>query len=380
VRPVTMADLAALAGVSSAAVSLALRGSEKISEDTRSRIAHLAHKHGYVYNRQAADLRTQTSRTAAVCLHTISNPVFSGILAAVERVFWARGWSVMFGESGDEIAKQSAFIARSIESNVAGLIISPAVGTRSRHLEAFGQRLPIVVAGREIRGGAFDRVCIEYEKGLTSAVAHLVSLGHQAIGWMGGGSNTATARRGIRTYRRVLLKHGLRPSNLWEYICPPSRHDGYVGMRQFLKVAPELTAVVCFSDLLAIGAMRALHQQGMIPGRDMSVIGFDDLEEAEYAFPPLSTVHIDLGRLGERAAEFLLARVENRLTPRQEASIAVELVLRQTTAPPPSAHTGSARRLQSAKRTQSRIKDGDYDHDSDGPGVGSPQTRLPFLR
>ena len=191
----------------------------------------------------------------------------------------------MFGDSGDEIAKQNAFIACSIESNVAGLIISPAVGTTPRHLEAFGQRLPIVVAGREIRGGAFDRVCIEYEKGLTSAVSHLVSLGHRAIGWMGGGSNTATARRGIRTYREVLLKHGLRPTNLWEYTCPPSRHEGYAGMRQLLKVAPELTAVVCFSDLLAIGAMRALHQQGMIPGRDMSVIGFDDLEEACCAIP-----------------------------------------------------------------------------------------------
>jgi LacI family transcriptional regulator len=304
VRPITMADLAALAGVSSAAVSLALRGSEKISEDTRSRIVHLAHKHGYVYNRQAADLRTQTSRTAAVCLHTISNPVFSAILAAVERVFWARGWSVMFGESGDEIAKQNAFIARSIESNVAGLIISPAVGTTPRHLEAFGQRLPIVVAGREIRGGALDRVFIEYEKGLTSAVSHLVSLGHRAIGWMGGGSNTVTARRGIRTYREVLLKHGLRPSSLWEHTCPPSRHEGYLGMRRFLEVAPELTAVVCFSDLLAVGAMRALHQQGMAPGKDMSIIGFDDLEEAEYAFPPLSTVHIDPAGWARRLQNF----------------------------------------------------------------------------
>jgi LacI family transcriptional regulator len=126
-------------------------------------------------------------------------------------------------------------------------------------LEAFGQRLPIVVAGREIRGGAFDRVCTDYEKGLTTAVSHLVSLGHRAIGWMGGGSNTATARRGIRIYREVLLKHGLRPTNLWQYTCLPSRHEGYAGMRQLLKVAPELTAVVCFSDLLAIGAMRALH-------------------------------------------------------------------------------------------------------------------------
>src|SRR5580693_9486774 len=159
----------------------------------------------------------------------------------------------------------------------------------SRHdTQALGGLRPkaaIVVAGREIRGGAFDRVCIEYEKGLTSAVSHLVSLGHRAIGWMGGGSNTATARRGIRIYREVLLKHGLRPTNLWQYTCLPSRHEGYAGMRQLLKVAPELTAVVCFSDLLAIGAMRALHQQGMIPGRDMSVIGFDDLEEACCAIP-----------------------------------------------------------------------------------------------
>ena len=346
-----MADLAALAGVSSAAVSLALRGSEKISEDTRSRIVTLAQKHGYVYNRQAADLRTQTSRTAAVCLHTISNPVFSAILTAAERIFWARGWSVMFGDSEDEVAKQSAFIARSIESNVAGLIISPAIGTTPKDLATFGQRLPIVVAGREIRGGALDRVRIEYEEGVTSAVAHLVSLGHRAIGWMGGGSNTPTARKGIKTYREILPQHGLRPSKLWEYTCPPTRHEGYIGMRQLLNVAPELTAVVCFSDLLAVGAMRALHEQGMTPGKDMSIVGFDDLEEAEYVFPALSTVHIDLARLGEKAAEFLLARAENRETPRQEASITTELVLRQTTAPPPSMQTRSVSRLLAATST-----------------------------
>jgi LacI family transcriptional regulator len=350
VRPITMADLAALAGVSPAAVSLALRGSEKISEGTRSRIVHLAHKHGYVYNRQAADLRTQTSRTAAVCLHTIANPVFSAILTAVERVFWARGWSVMFGESQDDVAKQNAFIARSIESNVAGLIISPAIGTTPMHLATFGQRLPIVVAAREIKGGALDRVRIEYEKGVTSAVAHLVSLGHRAIGWMGGGSNTPTARRGIRAYREALLSRGLRRRKLWEYSCLPNRQEGYMGMRQLLSVAPELTAVVCFSDLLAVGAMRALHEQGLTPGRDMSILGFDDLEEAEYAFPALSTVRIDLPRLGEKAAEFLLARVENREMPRQEASIAAELVLRQTTAPPLSTRTRSERRVPSAKR------------------------------
>lgn len=332
-RNITMADLADLAGVSAAAVSLALRGSNKVSKATRERITALAEEHGYVYNRQAADLRKQSSHTVAVSLHTITNPVFSTVFTAIERFFWARGWTVVFGDSEDDLHKQAAFVARCVESNLAGLVVIPAAGTELEHLAPLARRIPIVLASREVEGGVFDEVQIDYARGVQIAIDHLVALGHSAIGWIGGGSNTITSQRGFASYRSALAAHGLSTKPAWWHLCRPGRSEGREGLSRLLNSAPELTAVLCFSDLLAIGALTELRARGLLPGRDFSVMGFDDLEEASYTFPPLSTVRIDLPLLGDTAARLLMGRIEVRDRPRESVTISAELIVRGTTAP-----------------------------------------------
>lgn len=326
-----MADIAALAGVSAAAVSMALRGSERISKETRDRIVALAAQHGYIYNRQAAGLRTQTSKTIAVCLHTITNPVFATTFTAIEHFFWARGWTVMFGDSEDDAKKQNAFVARAIESSVAGVIISPAVGSKAAELEQFAQRLPIVLASREVPGAGLDQVRIEYEVGVAQAMDHLFALGHRQIGWIGRSAGTSTARQGLKAYRTALKRQGIAPLRAWEHACSPDRRAGEVGMLALLETAPELTAVLCFGDLLAVGALKALRDSRKRPGRDFSVVGFDDLEEASYTSPPLTSIGIDRPLMGESAARLLLERIEKRDGPARLVNIGARLVVRETT-------------------------------------------------
>lgn len=332
-RNVTMADLARLANVSPSAISLALRNSPKISRETRERIVALAAEHGYFYNRQAADLRKQTSRTVAVCLHTITNPVFSSVLTAIERFFWTQGWMVMFGDCENDIEKQSAIIARSIENNVAGLVVSPASGTRTEDLEPFARRAPIVLAAREIDTDVIDRIRIDYGRGVELAVAHLAELGHRAIGWIGGGADTATARMGFASYRAALKCRGIIDRESWHMLCPPDRAGGHAAMNSLLQRAQEVTAVMCFSDQLAIGAMTALRERGLVPGHDISIVGFDDTEEARYTYPPLTTVRVDLPLLGESAGRLLLNRINEFDLGRQELHIPAQLVVRATSGP-----------------------------------------------
>ncbi|EAR51297.1 putative phosphoenolpyruvate carboxykinase regulator transcription regulator protein [Oceanicola granulosus HTCC2516] len=333
-RKITMADLARLAGVSPAAVSLALRGSSKISEATRERIRALAVEHGYVYDRQAAYLRTRVSSTIAMCLHTITNPTFSAILTSAERVFWEEGWTVMFGDSEDDLAKQRAFIARSIESNIAGLVVSPAAGTRSADLEEFRGHVPMVLASREVEATELDLVRIDYVKGIELAVAHLAELGHRRIAWIGRGAETGARPPGFASFVAALEARGLAFEPRHGHFCDPDRRSGYDGMTRLLETAPEITAVLCFSDMIAIGALRALHEAGRAPGRDVSVVGFDDLDEAQYATPPLTTVRIDLPELGRAAARTLLDRMADPAAPQRLVKIDAVLVPRGTTAPP----------------------------------------------
>lgn len=331
---ITIKDLAQLANVSPATISLALNRSPKIARDTRERILRLSEQAGYVRNQQAASLRQQQSRTAAICLNTVDNPVFSSIVRATERFLWSRGWAVMFGETEDSVEKQSAFIARLIEHNVAGLVVIPATGTRAGDLERFAHHIPIVLASRALEGSVLDQVNIEYKSGVSAAVEHLVAQGHREIGWIGGGLDTSTSHRGFQAYRAALKRAGIEYRAAFSCRCIPSRQNGLRAMRQLRERAPDLTAVLCFSDLLASGALAALRTLGLTPGRDISIVGFDDLEEASYMAPPLTTVRIDLALLGEAAARLLVNRIAEPLLPRQDASIAVQLVVRESTGSP----------------------------------------------
>jgi LacI family transcriptional regulator len=241
----------------------------------------------------------------------------------------------MFGETEDSVEKQSAFVARVVEHDVAGLVVIPATGTRAEDLERFARHIPIVLASRALEGSVLDQVNIEYESGITAAVEHLVAEGHRGIGWIGGGLDMSTSRRGFLAYRTALRRAGIDFRASWSYRCAPTRQNGERAVQHLRERAPDLTAILCFSDLLASGAMAAMRKLKLSPGRDMSIIGFDDIEEAAYMAPPLTTVRIDLALLGEAAARLLVNRIADPLLPRQKASIAVQLVIRETTGSPP---------------------------------------------
>ncbi|WP_425053493.1 LacI family DNA-binding transcriptional regulator [Psychromarinibacter sp. S121] len=332
-RRMTMADLARLAGVSAASVSLALRGSEKISPATRKRIADLAAEHGYVYNRAAAHLRMSQSTMIAMCLHTIVNPTVSAILTSAQRVLADENWSMMIGDSEDDVAKQQRFLSSAIETNIAGLVLSPAAGTTQEHLRMVQDRIPLVLASRSVVDADIDTVRIDFPTGVRLAMTHLAELGHRRIGWIGRSAETGTRPEGHVHYVRIMAELGMTPPPEWTEFCHPDRESGYLAMKRMLAAVPDLTAVLCFSDLLAVGAQRAAHEVGRAPGRDLSIVGFDDIDEARFATPPLTTVHIDYDALGAAAVRLLLARIDDPDAPRQVVDMAPKLLVRESTCP-----------------------------------------------
>lgn len=333
---VTIKDLAAMTGLSQATISLSLRDHPRIPDSTKERVLRIAREAGYVYNRQAANLRMRHTRTVAVCLNTIQNPVISRISTSLLHCFQSQDWMVMFGDSEDSIDKQTAFINTAVEYNVGGLIVVPAAGTRSTHLSQYARVVPMVLAIRELAQSDLDQVRIDYKGGVSAAIDHLVALGHRRICWIGGGLATQTSRVGLASFRSRLRHHGIEPSEDLIRPCLTSRQNGYEMMKALLDSGARPTAVLCFSDLLASGALHALHEARLVPGKTISVIGFDDLEEARFMTPPLTTVKIDQPGLGLAAGQLLLDRIRDRTLPRQVRTVPAELIIRATSGPPPA--------------------------------------------
>ncbi|MFB2553180.1 LacI family DNA-binding transcriptional regulator [Ciceribacter sp. sgz301302] len=329
-RKVSIKDLAARTGLSQATVSLSLRNHPRISDDTKSRVLKAAKELGYVYNRQAANLRMSRTRTIGVCLNTIENPVIARIFTGLLHFFQSQEWMVVFGDSEDQPQKQAAFLSAALENNMAGLIVVPAVGTRLEDLQAIARFVPLVVALRELRQSTLDQVRIDYEGGVHAAIDHLAALGHRKIGFIGAGLATETSRIGLAAYRARMRHHGLDAPPALTQACPTSRQAGFHAMTALIEKGADMTAVLCFSDLIASGAMRAMAEAGLVAGRDISVVGFDDLDEASYLQPPLTTVRIDQPFLGEAAGRLLLNRISDAGMPRQVVTIPSQLVLRAT--------------------------------------------------
>jgi LacI family transcriptional regulator len=329
-RKVSIKDLAARTGLSFATVSLSLRDHPRISDDTKGRVRKAAQELGYVYNRQAANLRMNRTRTIAVCLNTIENPVISRIFTGLLHFFQSQDWMVVFGDSEDSPEKQAAFLSTTLENNVAGLIVVPAVGTKLEDLVSVSRFVPVVVALREIRNSRLDQVRIDFEGGVTQAVDHLVSLDHRRIGWIGAGLATETSRIGLNAYRSRMRHHGLDVPGALVQTSPTTRQAGFHAMKTLIDKVPDMTAVICYSDVLASGAIRAMADVGLAPGRDISVVGFDDLDEASYMLPPLTTVRIDQPFLGEAAGRLLLNRINDSSMPRQVVTIPSQLIARGT--------------------------------------------------
>lgn len=317
-------------GLSQATVSLSLRNHPRIPDETKNRVLKAAKELGYIYNRQAANLRMSRTRTIAVCLNTIENPVISRIFTGLLHFFQSQEWMVVFGDSEDSPEKQADFLSASLENNVAGIIVVPAVGTKLEDLAAVSRFVPLVVALREIRNSPLDQVRIDYEGGVAAAVDHLAALGHRRIGWIGAGLATETARIGINAYRGRMRHHGLDVPAALVQTCPTSRQAGFHAMKTLMQKAPDATGVICFSDLLASGAIRAMADVDLVAGRDISVVGFDDLDEASYMQPPLTTVRIDQPFLGEAAGRLLLNRINDGAMPRQVVTIPSQLIVRDT--------------------------------------------------
>ncbi|KTQ84195.1 MULTISPECIES: LacI family DNA-binding transcriptional regulator [Aureimonas] len=338
-QKVKLSTIAEALGLSTATVSLALRDSPLVAEATRERIKEEARQSGYIYNRRAASLRTSKSGIVGVCVHDIMNPFYGEILKSIEDELDRHRQTFILCNHYDDLAKQRAFLDTLLQLGADGLILSPAIGTPASDIHlAETNDLPVTLIARTVEGSGVTSFRGDDTYGMSLVVRHLIEEGHRKIALIGGTEQTSTGRDRQRGYQNALEEAGLPVRPEWWIKGPRSRHSGFDAASAFLDLPDRPDAVVCFSDLVALGLMYGLSRAGLRPGVDIAVCGYDDIDEAAIAMPPLTTVSNGQSEVGHRAAGALLARLSGAPAVEQVELIKPELRIRRSSF---LKHTGS---------------------------------------
>ena len=325
---VTLLDVARRADVSRATASLVVRKSPLVGAETRARVEEAMRELGYVYNMGAARLRAERSHTVGVIVPNLTNPFFAELLSGIEAVIDEAGMVVILAHSADLVDRQETVMRRMREHGVDGVIICPAAGTGAEFLDRMSEwSLPLVQVLRHI-SETVDYAGVDYAAGIRQAVDHLASLGHWTIAFAVHGPIHSAYQERIEGFREAMQSRGFDPDLI---IRVPDQTAQIPGAAHLLfdgTVKP--TAVLCFNDVIALGLTAGLTDLGLRVGESFSLIGFDDVAEAEVIRPRLTSVSTAPVAIGGNAARLLLDRLADPSRPPRRLVGETRLHVRQS--------------------------------------------------
>ncbi|WP_170367270.1 LacI family DNA-binding transcriptional regulator [Ruegeria arenilitoris] len=327
----TLASVAKAAGVSIPTVSQVMRGTGRISEQTRKKVLQAAEALHYVTDSRAASMRSGENREIGFVLNQFANPFNAEVVSGAVELLEAEGYLVSILDTRDDADRQGKQLRDFIRNGRGGLLWVPALETTSETLQLLRTHgLPTVTFLRHVSPD-FDHVGIRNAEATATATNHLAELGHRHIAFFGGIGMNPVRKQRIAGYERTLQDLSLGPPIIW-----PSPDTKRAGMQEMLKLHdahPEVTAVVCNGDMVALGACFGLMRAGLQPGRDVSIVGFDDTEDASVAIPALSTMAVSPKRLGRKLARTLLDRIKDPDMPVIVSEVSARFIARETTGP-----------------------------------------------
>ena len=333
---ITIKDIAKVAGVSHTTVSRALRGSRLIAEATATRIKQIADEMGYVPNSAARGLKTSRSNALGVIAPRIDDPFFSKVLDGIEDVLQVRGYSLFLASSGFSAEKDQHIIQSMAERRVDGVIIcSKSIDQVQRaQLRSFG--MPIVFVNEQSACKKGHSVLHDDVHGACVLAEYLVQIGHRKIAYIGNRHAGIANRDRLQGVEMALQAAGLALQTQYVVHGLTGQPDsGVEGVQKLLQVADFPTAIVCFNDMVAAGAIHALAAAGVRVPQDCSVTGFDDVALAAYLNPALTTLRQPMYELGQKSAEMVLNILQDAsIVVNETVSLRGELVVRDSTAPP----------------------------------------------
>ncbi|HEY3562711.1 MAG TPA: LacI family DNA-binding transcriptional regulator [Kribbella sp.] len=330
---VTMRDVAREAGVSPKTVSNVMNGYPYIREETRTRVLAAIDALGYRMNLSARNLKSGRTGIIGLAVPELSLPYFGELADQVIVAAEEHGLTVMIEQTGADRDRELTVLARPRGHLVDGLLYSP-LGLGQEDIGQLKSNTPMVLLGERIFHSPVDHVMIDNVAGTKAAVEHLLALGRRRIAVLGvhPGEKVGTAAIRYGAYADTLTEHGLPvPSELAFPAGRWHRSTGAEAAERLLASGLEFDALLGLNDTLALGALRVLTRHGIRVPDDVAVAGFDNIDEASYSTPSLTTVDPGRAEIARRAVDLLVRRMAGDDAEHEEIAAQPKLLTREST-------------------------------------------------
>ncbi len=314
---VTIKDIAEKAGVSYSTVSRSLNDYAGTNDETKKRIKELAKQMGYEPNDIARSLVTRRSNTVGFVLPDIANPFFADILSAINEIAEMHGFNTLVCSTGWNADKELQALKMLSSKRVDGIVLYPARLIEDDRLEVI--KPPVIVMGRPYDPEKNRIKCVEVDndKGARLAIDHLVASGYSRIAYLGGPNHSLSNIIRKQAFADELIKKQFACNEEWisdgEYTIDSGCERARTLLKQTSKNAKQLPdALLCANDMIALGAMQAVEELGFKLGKDIAVMGFDDVQYASLPQIQLSTISIPRFELGRISMQMLIEAIEQQ--------------------------------------------------------------------
>ncbi len=330
---VSIADVAEHAGVSMTTVSHTLSGNRKVSDEVKARVLAAMAELDYVPSRSAQNLALGITRILALVVPDIGNEYFAELAKGVERAAVDRGYNLILATTGSDRDRELHYLEMINSRAVDGIVYSAGAPPTEEELGALLGGMPLVFVDDQVEGTAFPAIVSDNETGGRLAAEHLAALGHRSaliVNVAGQPVSSVLRSRGF-----LSVWDGVGGTSIQDFTGDYSEESGREIVERYLDQfnSGRITAVFAHNDLMALGVVNGLRAHGIRVPVDVSVVGFDDVSAARYAYPSLTTVRQDVRALGTIATTRMIDALESKQRMSgEQLMLPVELIVRESTA------------------------------------------------
>lgn len=324
----TMADVARSAGVSLMTVSRVINDKEGVSAVTRQRVQDQIELLGYRPSSIARGLATRRTGTLGLVVPDVANPFFADVARGVEHVAYAEGYNVFLCNTEEDPSRELAVLVSLEEKRVDGLVLCSSRLGDDDLRGAVSRHPTVVLVNRQLPEEGLHSVLLADEAGGRLMAQFLLEAGHREFGYLAGPEVSHSGRERTKGHRAALAEASLvREARRVRY-CAPDVSGGQEAARELLAAYPGITALLCYNDLVAVGALQACAELAIQVPQDVAVVGYDDIPLAALVTPALTTCRVPRYRLGTESVRLLLSQIDGCPEDCAEIELQPELVLR----------------------------------------------------
>jgi LacI family transcriptional regulator len=329
----TIKDVAQEAGVSTATVSRVLSATNPVTEETKVRVLSVIKRLGYRPNGPARSLRAMSTKTLGFVVPNVKNPFFTDVARVVEDLAREGGYSVIIGNTDEDVEREREYLEVLMERRVDGLIISPAHPESHQVREVADAGVPMVFLDRSVGSVEAPVVRADGRAAVSELVRHLLHLGHERLAIVTGPLRVHSSRERLDAFLATARELGAPVSDDHVKIGDFRRRTGYEATGELLSSADPPTALFTGNNLIALGALQALKEAGLSAPKDVSFASFDDIPWFKLLDPPVTAIDQPTRQIAVTAARTLLTMISGEGEP-ASSTFEAKLIVRGSSAPP----------------------------------------------